>query len=290
MRLRFYFLGILLLFLVINFIFDFKITNIQTNDQIKNFVYNYILPHKNSLKLEKQIKELRKDRNQIDKRRILYEEAFQDLMEDRPYLEYDSLLLEKLLTQFDPYEFDISLINNSSNLEYSYNSEHSFSNNTIDVNIFGPTSNIFMYGIANQYPGSGYLEIHNDNLIIISASGILGFSNIEINNIKSDLFFQQIKTNISEFIGIEQFKKSRIHDFDWLEGGWFSVKDIEIYNDEIYVSYTREVSNNCWNTSLIYGKMNYQFIEFDNFLLPKSVYIFMIILMKNLMLINQVVE
>ena len=208
---------------------------------------------------------LRKDRNQIDKRRILYEEAFQDLMEDRPYLEYDSLLLEKLLTQFDPYEFDISLINNSSNLEYSYNSEHSFSNNTIDVNIFGPTSNIFMYGIANQYPGSGYLEIHNDNLIIISASGILGFSNIEINNIKSDLFFQQIKTNISEFIGIEQFKKSRIHDFDWLEGGWFSVKDIEIYNDEIYVSYTREVSNNCWNTSLIYGKMNYQFIEFDNF-------------------------
>ena len=233
MRLRFYFLGILLLFLVINFIFDFKITNIQTNDQIKNFVYNYILPHKNSVKLEKQIKELRKDRNQIDKRRILYEEAFQDLMEDRPYLEYDSLLLEKLLTQFDPYEFDISLINNSSNLEYSYNSEHSFSNNTIDVNIFGPTSNIFMYGIANQYPGSGYLETHNDNLIIISASGILGFSNIEINNIKSDLFFQQIKTNISEFIGIEQFKKSRIHDFDWLEGGWFSVKDIEIYNDEI---------------------------------------------------------
>ncbi len=263
--LRFYFLGILLIFLVINFIFDFKITNIQTNDQIKNFVYNYILPHKNTVKLEKQIKELRKDRNQIDKRRILYEEAFQDLMEDRPYLEYDSLLLEKLLTQFDPYEFDISLINNSSNLEYSYNSEHSFSNNTIDVNIFGPTSNIFMYGIANQYPGSGYLEIHNDNLIIISASGILGFSNIEINNIKSNLFFQQIKTNISEFIGIEQFKKSRIHDFDWLEGGWFSVKDIEIYNDEIYVSYTREVSNNCWNTSLIYGKMNYQFIEFDNF-------------------------
>ena len=172
---RYYFLGILLLFLVINFIFDFKLTNIQTNDQIKNFVYNYILPHKNSVKLEKQINELRKDRNQIDKRRILYEEAFQDLMEDRPYLEYDSLLLEKLLTQIDPYEFDISLINNSSNLEYSYNSEHSFSNNTIDVNIFGPTSNIFMYGIANQYPGSGYLEIHNDNLIIISASGILGF-------------------------------------------------------------------------------------------------------------------
>ena len=83
---RFYFLGILLLFLIINFVFDFKLTNIQTNDQIKNFVYSYILPHKHSYKLETEIKELKKDRNQINKRRILYEEAFQDLMEDRPYL------------------------------------------------------------------------------------------------------------------------------------------------------------------------------------------------------------
>ena len=125
--------------------------------------------------MEKQIKELRKDRNQIDKRIILYQRTFKDLMEDKPYLEYDSLLLEKLLTQFDPYEFDISLRDNLSDLKYSYNSEHSFSNDTIDVNVFEPTLNLFMYGIANQYPGSGYLETHNNNLIIISASGILGF-------------------------------------------------------------------------------------------------------------------
>ena len=89
-------LPILLIFLLLNFIFDLKFINLQTNNQIKNFVYTYILPHKYAVNLEKEIKELRKDRNQIDKRRILYEEAFQDLMEDRPYLEYDSLLLEKL--------------------------------------------------------------------------------------------------------------------------------------------------------------------------------------------------
>ena len=67
MRLRFYFLGILLLFLVINFIFDFKITNIQTNDQIKNFVYNYILPHKQAYKLETEIKESAKRKNSLTK-------------------------------------------------------------------------------------------------------------------------------------------------------------------------------------------------------------------------------
>ena len=74
--LSFYILGILFLFLVINFIFDFKLTNIQTNDQIKNFVYNYILPHKHTVILEKEIKELRKDRSQIDKRIILYQRTF----------------------------------------------------------------------------------------------------------------------------------------------------------------------------------------------------------------------
>jgi len=39
-----------------------------------------------------------------------------------------------------------------------------------------------------------------------------------------NLYFKQIKTNIDKFIGKDQFRKSRIHDFDWLEGGWFSIK------------------------------------------------------------------
>ena len=63
---------------------------------------------------------------------------------------------------------------------------------------------------------------------------------------------------------IEQFKKSRVHDFDWLQGGWFSIKDINIYKDQIYVSYTREVKENCWNTSLLHGKMNLKLIIFEN--------------------------
>ena len=83
-------------------------------------------------------------------------------------------------------------------------------------------------------------------------------------NIKKDLHFKQIKTNISKFIGEEQFRKSRIHDFDWLEGGWFSIKDVNIYKDQIYVSYTREVKENCWNTSLLHGKMNLKLIIFQN--------------------------
>jgi glucose/arabinose dehydrogenase len=98
----------------------------------------------------------------------------------------------------------------------------------------------------------------------MSASGVLAYSNSELENLKDNLIFNQIKTNIGKFIGEEQFRKSRIHDFDWLEGGWFSIKDINIYKDQIFVSYTREVRENCWNTSLLHGKMNLKLIIFEN--------------------------
>ena len=73
-----------------------------------------------------------------------------------------------------------------------------------------------------------------------------------------------VYTPATDFIGEDQFKKSRIHDFDWLEGGWFSIKDINIYKDQIYISYTREVEENCWNTSLLHGKMNFKLTIFEN--------------------------
>ena len=43
--------------------------------------------------------------------------------------------------------------------------------------------------------------------------------------------FQQIKNNINEFIGINQFKKSKR----------FSLKDIFIFNNKVFVSYTEEI-------------------------------------------------
>ena len=72
--------------------------------------------------------------------------------------------------------------------------------------------------------------------------------------------FQQIKNNINEFIGINQFKKSRS----------FSLKDIFIFNNKIFISYTEEVKEDCWNTSVIYGDMNYKDIEFKKLFSPKE--------------------
>ena len=259
-----------ILFLIINFIFDFSFINDQFDKRGKEFISNYIVPHKNISELEVTIKDLKKERNMFESQKNLFENAYIDLHEDSVELEYNSLILEKILLQFDPYEFDMNLKKEDSKLEYSYNSSHSFKKNGVEVKIFSPTKNIFLYGISNKYPGSGYLEIYNNKLILTTASGLIAFSNSSVDKFTNDVSFEQIKTNINEFINEEQFKKSRIHDFDWLEGGWFSVKDVQIFGENIYLSYTREVKEDCWNTSLVHGKMNYNYIHFENLFTSKE--------------------
>ena len=115
----------------------------------------------------------------------------------------------------------------------------------------------FYTGINNVAPGTGYIDFYKGNLIVLSARGILAFKkNIE----DTEENFQQIKNNINEFIGINQFNKFR----------WFSLKDIFIFNNKVFISYTEEIKEDCWNTSVIYGDINYKDIEFKKLFSPKE--------------------
>ena len=115
----------------------------------------------------------------------------------------------------------------------------------------------FYAGINNQFPGSGYIDFYESNIIVLSSRGILAFKkNIE-DTAKN---FKQIKNNINEFIGINQFKKNK----------WFSLKDIFIFNNKVFVSFTEEIKEDCWNTSVIYGEMNYTNINFERIFSSKE--------------------
>ena len=115
----------------------------------------------------------------------------------------------------------------------------------------------FYYGINNLFPGSGYLGFHQNKLVILSSRGILGY---ESKNEENILHFKQIKNNINNFIGEKQFSK----------GNWFSLKDLLIHNDQIYVSFTEEIKEDCWNTSLLNAKFNYENIIFKKIFSPKK--------------------
>ena len=101
----------------------------------------------------------------------------------------------------------------------------------------------------NIFPGSGYIDFNDNNIIVLSSRGVLAYKK-NIYDIKEN--FQQIKNNIDDFIGLNQFKKSH----------QFSIKDLLIFNEKIYVSFTEEIKTDCWNTSIIQGDINYKNIEF----------------------------
>ena len=117
--------------------------------------------------------------------------------------------------------------------------------------------NGFYAGIHEKFPGSGYIDFYKGNIIVLSSRGVLAFKK-DIEDTEEN--FQQIKNNINEFIGINQFKKDRS----------FSLKDIFIFNNQVFISYTAEIKKDCWNTSVIYGDMDYKDIEFKKLFSPKE--------------------
>jgi len=120
----------------------------------------------------------------------------------------------------------------------------------------------FYAGIAEIVPGTGYLDFHQNNLFALSSRGNLSY----LNNFSDKTYFKQIRNNIGNFINIKQFNRS------YKEGshGKFSLKDLLIYKNKIFISYTEEIKDDCWNTSVIYGGMDYNYIEFKKIFSPKE--------------------
>tara|TARA_A100001015_G_scaffold316797_1_gene432022 strand:+ start:36 stop:1445 length:1410 start_codon:yes stop_codon:yes gene_type:complete len=128
--------------------------------------------------------------------------------------------------------------------------------NNKTLKIYNLTSG-FYAGINNLFPGSGYIDFYKSNIIVLSSRGILAFKkNIE----DTEENFKQIKNNINDYIGMKQFGKSKK----------FSLKDLLIFNGKIYISFTEEIKEDCWNTSVIYGDMNYKDIVFKKLFSPKE--------------------
>ena len=102
----------------------------------------------------------------------------------------------------------------------------------------------------------GYLDFHKDNIFILSSRGILAYKK----KLNSQKKFKQIRNNIDQYINMEQFKK----------GAYFSLRDLFIYKDKIFISFTEEIKKDCWNTSLLYGDINYENINFKKIFSPKE--------------------
>ena len=132
-------------------------------------------------------------------------------------------------------------------------------NNNKNKNIKLFKNNLFKSGINGLDTESFYLSINNQYLYFLSAAGIIGKSDINI--MKADKFeFKKIKSNLLDLISTNNF----------ILNNDSSTKDLVVTDEYIYVSYTKELSENCWNTSLAAGKLNDNFINFQNIFVPDS--------------------
>ena len=107
--------------------------------------------------------------------------------------------------------------------------------------------------------GSIYVDKVEDKIIILTASGNLQY--FLINDLKKKEFITKvIKTNIKDLIKYENFYSNSN----------YGIKDLLIFNDYLYFSFNREVKNKCFNTSILRAKLNYDFLNFEEFFYPKE--------------------
>ncbi len=289
---------ILILVLSLNLLLDFSFITNRLGKDLREFAYQYLVPFKNIGNLEKKIEKLENKNRQnleatiyvdqknindleeniknINKEKILisgdreiFINAFNNLNDNLnnnlKKLEQNQITFNQIFKTIDPSEFDMMLKAERKDLNYGYDGRFNIYDDNLSVKFYTPIGDTLLYGITNTTPGSAYLDIYDNNLILVSSSGIIGYSKKPLNKPKFGISLKQIQNNLNNFIDVEQFKKSRHFDdpkYSWLKGGWYSIKDVEIFDGDIYVSYTKEVKENCWNTSLLSGKMNYVYIHF----------------------------
>jgi len=297
---------ILILVLSLNLLLDFSFITNRLGKEFREFAYQYLVPfksivilekkieklenknrqnleatilvdQKNIINLEENIKNFNKEKILISGDREIFVNAFNSLNDNLnnnlKKLEQNQITFNQIFKTIDPAEFDMIFKEQGKDLNYGYDGRFNIYDDNLSVKFYTPIGDTLLYGITNTTPGSGYLDIYDNNLILVSSSGIIGYSKKPLNKRKFGISLKQIQNNLNNFIDVEQFKKSRHFDdpkYSWLKGGWYSIKDVEIFNGDIYVSYTKEVKENCWNTSLLSGKMNYVYIHFKTLFSSKE--------------------
>ena len=194
-------------------------------------------------------------------KKYLFPYKYISQLENKIYInEYYQFAKDSFISYSDHYQAEINFQISNNNINTFKIKDIPLSNGLIlRKNIF---KSGFYSGIGHSFPGSGYIDFYDNNFFVVSSRGVLAYSK----NVKDNFVLKQIKNNISEFIGKNQYEKFKIKKTDGTSpANWFSIKDLLIYKNQIFVSYIDEIKNDCWNTSIIYGEINFSNIEFKKF-------------------------
>tara|TARA_B100000131_G_scaffold321737_1_gene373497 strand:+ start:1146 stop:2561 length:1416 start_codon:yes stop_codon:yes gene_type:complete len=128
---------------------------------------------------------------------------------------------------------------------------------TFDDNNFEFTefyTNDIVFAKHPSASSSAYLESDNENFYLVTATGQFVYSNLS-NLSKEKFLMNKINSNIKDIISYKDFFTSSP----------FGIKDILIHENKIYVSFIKEVTIDCYNTSIIYAEVNLNYLNFSEF-------------------------
>ena len=122
------------------------------------------------------------------------------------------------------------------------------------------------YSFSKSKPVA-YIEVYNDDIILMSGNGKIIYFNS--NNISTEPSTSDLIPDIKSKIIRSNFDFF-IKDDEIFKKGWFSIKDITLINDYLYVSLNKNNENNCYNTKIIKAKFNFNFLIFNDFINLKN--------------------
>ena len=120
-------------------------------------------------------------------------------------------------------------------------------------------TNYLDHGKAIDAAASAYIEEFNDKILLANADGIFSFfykKHLSQNEFESII----IPTNIKEIIKYPEF-------YEKSEDG---IKDILVDGDKLFVSFTNQLTDKCYNTSILVADINLEYLNFNKFFVPNQ--------------------
>lgn len=143
---------------------------------------------------------------------------------------------------------------------YKDTNNHNFDNLNFKIDFY--KSNDLIYPKNNAANATAYLEFYNNNIFLIDPTGNFFYMNKEDFMIKNSIEkkFQNIPSNISYLVNYREF----FHD------SIYGIKDAYINEDNIYISFSNELTDDCYNMKILVAKLDLKLFQFEEFFNPKK--------------------
>ena len=113
-----------------------------------------------------------------------------------------------------------------------------------------------------------YSKIYKEKIFLTTGDGMFLFFDLkQLNNEKLNL--KKIKSNIKEVIFTDIYNNANDDQYSTTIIGK-SIKDLKIINEELFISFHNEVKRDCFNTSILKAKINFDFLNFEKFFVPSE--------------------